>query len=152
MPEFWDLNTPGGAAKAIAAGLMDAPKEDPPREVSTPAGEEGAGSPEDTGRIEFEGQCGMYGLPRPEFEYKFAKARKWRFDIAFPELKIAIEQQGGLFTGGRHVRGAALLKEYEKLNHAALFGYRVLFFQPGEIADGTAARFVAKMMGGTNHA
>lgn len=46
MPEFWDLNTPGGAAKAIAAGFMDAPKEDPLREVATPAGEEGAGSPE----------------------------------------------------------------------------------------------------------
>ena len=46
---------------------------------------------------------------------------------------VMIEVQGGLFSGGRHTRGAALLKEYEKLNHAAAMGIRVLFFTPQQL-------------------
>lgn len=75
------------------------------------------------------------GLPEPVTEYKFAHTigRKWRFDFAFEKEMVAVEIQGGLFSGGRHTNGAALLKEYEKLNHAAMLGWRVMFFQPKAI-------------------
>jgi hypothetical protein len=73
-------------------------------------------------------------LPAPVAEYQFAKPRKWRIDWAWPEQKVALEQQGGIFSRGRHVRGAALLKEWEKLNHGAGLGWRFLFVQPTELA------------------
>ena len=160
MSEHIDLKTEAGCAAIRALGLPVAAIEPPAQITEAPSTEPAStltralaeratdGAVLDTGRIEFCGQCGMYGLPHPEFEFRFAPPRRWRFDIAFPTLKIALEQQGGLFTGGRHVRGAALLKEYEKLNHAALFGWRVFFFSPGQIANGTAARFVARVLGG----
>lgn len=44
-----------------------------------------------------------------------------------------MEVQGGIFTQGRHTRGAALLKEHEKLNHAAILGWRVLFTTPDRL-------------------
>lgn len=64
-------------------------------------------------------------------ELQFAPPRKWRFDFAF-ENQVALEVQGGLFIpgGGRHNRGAALLKEHEKLNSAAKLGWRVLYCTP----------------------
>jgi hypothetical protein len=62
-------------------------------------------------------------------EYQFAPPRKWRFDFAF-ENRVALEVQGGIFSGGRHTRGAALLKEMEKLNTAAKMGWRVLYCIP----------------------
>ena len=62
-------------------------------------------------------------------EVRFAPPRKWRFDFLF-ENRVALEVQGGLFTGGRHSRGASLLKEHEKLNEAAALGYRVLYCIP----------------------
>ena len=72
------------------------------------------------------------GLPEPVYEHRFHPRRKWRFDLCFVEAKIAVEIQGGLFLagGGRHNRGAALLKEYEKLNEAACLGFRVLYVAP----------------------
>ena len=69
-------------------------------------------------------------LPVPVYEYRFHDTRKWRFDLAWPDSKLAVEVQGAIFTGGRHVRGAALVKEHEKLNAAAVLGWRVMFVQP----------------------
>lgn len=62
-------------------------------------------------------------------EFKFHPERKWRFDFAFDGC-VALEVQGGLFSGGRHSRGPALLKEHEKLNAAAQLGWRVLYCIP----------------------
>lgn len=73
------------------------------------------------------------GLPPPLFEYRFHPSRKWRLDIAFPAERVGIEVQGGIFIAGRHTRGAALLKEWEKLNTLACMNWRVLFVQPSEL-------------------
>ena len=88
--------------------------------------------------------CEAAGLPRPVAEYRFAPPRRWRIDWAFLDAKIALEVQGGLFSGGRHVRGAALLKEHEKLNALAIAGYRVLFVTPQQFAAGDAIALVQK--------
>jgi hypothetical protein len=66
----------------------------------------------------------------PVAEYKFHDTRKWRFDFAWPDSKVALEVQGGIFSGGRHTRGPALLKEMEKLNMAARTGWKVLYCIP----------------------
>lgn len=58
-------------------------------------------------------------------EYKFHPARKWRFDFADPERKIAVEIDGGVFVKGRHSRGAGYRSDCEKLNAAAALGWRV---------------------------
>ena len=72
------------------------------------------------------------GIPEPEQEYEFHHERRWRFDYCWPDpdFMLAWEIQGGIYTRGRHVRGAALEKEYEKLTAAATCGYRVVFCTP----------------------
>jgi len=77
--------------------------------------------------------CREHQLPVPEAEVVFAPPRRWRFDFAWPRERVALEIQGGLFVQGRHTRGAALLKEHEKLNAAAALGWRVLYTSPGNI-------------------
>ena len=37
-------------------------------------------------------------LPLPTAEYKFCKERRWRFDYAFVKQKIAVEQEGGVWS------------------------------------------------------
>jgi hypothetical protein len=41
------------------------------------------------------------GLPPPQVEYRFHDTRRWRFDLAFPDAKVAVEYDG-IF--GRHDR------------------------------------------------
>jgi hypothetical protein len=85
-------------------------------------------------------QCHFAGFPVPVPEYAFARAqgRRWRFDWAFPLAKLAIEQEGGAWTGGRHIRGKGYIGDMEKYNAATLAGWRILRFTPQQIADGTA--------------
>lgn len=73
------------------------------------------------------------GLPYSQTEFRFHPDRKWRFDFAWPGKLVALEVQGGIFIQGRHSRGAALLKEWEKLNAAAGLGWRILYCQPKDL-------------------
>lgn len=73
------------------------------------------------------------GLPKPLVEYKFHPERKWQFDFAWKDLYVALEVQGGIFIKGRHNQGAAMLKEWEKLNVAACLGWKILYCQPEDL-------------------
>lgn len=72
-------------------------------------------------------------LPLPITEYKFHPARKWRFDYAFPEFKVALELEGGVWIQGRHTRPTGYKKDMEKYSEAALLGWKVLRIEPNEI-------------------
>lgn len=86
----------------------------------------------------FAALCKAHGLPEPIPEYRFDPQRKWRLDWAFnPDgNRVGLEVQGGTFIQGRHSRGPALLKEYEKLRRLAALGWRVLFCTPQQFASG----------------
>ena len=66
-------------------------------------------------------------------EYKFHPVRKWRFDYAIPEHKIALEVEGGVWTGGRHTSSVGFMKDMEKYNTATLMGWRVFRTTPDEL-------------------
>jgi len=77
------------------------------------------------------------GLPEPEREYRFHPVRRWRFDFAvrrwrfdfaYPDKMIAIECEGGTWSGGRHSRGQGFEDDCIKYNTAAIMGWVVLRF------------------------
>lgn len=70
------------------------------------------------------------GLPAPIAEFRFHPVRKWRFDYAWPDHMVALEVEGGIWTRGRHTRGAGFAKDIEKYNAAAVLGWRVLRCEP----------------------
>lgn len=79
-------------------------------------------------------------------EYQFAAPRRWRFDFAWPSIKLAVEVQGGVWSGGRHVRPAGFAAECERRNHAALAGWAVLEYPADAIHSGRAAQEVAAVV------
>ncbi len=89
-------------------------------------------------------QLELSGLPRPEREFLFHRKRKWRFDLAWPDLLIAVEVEGGIWVGGRHVRGEGYEADCEKYNEAQLAGWMVLRFTPGMIKRGKAGSVIEK--------
>ena len=82
------------------------------------------------------------GLPIPVAEHRFEPLRRWRFDYAWPEAKIALEVEGGVFIGGRHTSGAGFVKDMAKYNRAAVLGWRVLRVQPKELLTVATAQMV----------
>lgn len=79
-------------------------------------------------------------------EHRFHPTRRWRFDYAIPSQRLAIEIDGGVFTGGRHSGGVGQIKDMEKLNAAAVLGWRVLRYTPGQLKDGTWIRDVRAIL------
>lgn len=70
-------------------------------------------------------------------EFQFDKARKWKFDFAFPSQRLAIEVDGRYhrtFVGQR--------KDSEKLNEAVRRGWRVLRLPADRVSKVKAAEFV----------
>ncbi len=61
-----------------------------------------------------------------ESEYRFDKERKFRFDFALPELKIAIEYEGTMSEKSRHTNVVGYSKDCEKYNIATIQGWKVL--------------------------
>ena len=64
-------------------------------------------------------------------EHKFCE-RRWRFDYACLIRKIAIEVEGGVWSGGRHTRGAGFIADMTKYNRATSLGWRVLRYTPDQ--------------------
>jgi len=65
-------------------------------------------------------------------EYQFHNKRKFKFDYAFVDKKIAVEQEGGIFTKQAHGSITGILRDMEKYNLAVECGWRVLRYVPGK--------------------
>lgn len=88
-------------------------------------------------RRAFTAVCAAAGFSPPEFEYRFHPDRQWRLDIAWPASKVALEINGGIWTQGRHTRGAGALEDMHKLSEASVLGWRVLYCTPDELYSPT---------------
>lgn len=66
-------------------------------------------------------------LNAPPFvkEYRFHPGRRWRFDYAWPNRRVAVELHGATWAQGRHVRGNGFREDREKINAAQAAGWRV---------------------------
>jgi len=98
--------------------------------------------------------CRALGLPVPIAEHKFHSKRRWRFDYAFLDHKLAVEIEGGIWIGykgkngrgqggknnygqgGRHNRGQGFINDMEKYNAATELGWRVLRYEPDKVDIG----------------
>ena len=77
--------------------------------------------------------CRANKLPEPMPEYRFHPSRKWRFDYAWPRHMLALEIEGGVWTQGRHTRGAGAVADMEKYSEAAIMGWRLLYVTPQQV-------------------
>ena len=81
-------------------------------------------------------------LPEPKREYRALAPRRFRFDLAWPEIGLLVEVQGGIYSGGQHVRGAGYERDCEKLNEAQMKGYDVLYVTRAMIESGLALKWI----------
>jgi hypothetical protein len=97
----------------------------------------GAKVQRDIGRAErerplFLAACRAVDIPEPVWEWRFAlPEHQWRFDYAWPEARVALEVQGGIFIHGGHNRGPQYAIDMQKFNEACARGWLVLQCVPG---------------------
>lgn len=96
-----------------------------------------------------EAQARAAGLDKPLREFRFHPTRRWRTDFLWPYgakgHDIALEIEGGVFTGGRHTRGAGFLKDAEKYNTMAAMGIRLIRLTPQQVRKGELQTWLEKM-------
>ena len=79
-------------------------------------------------------------------EHMFYPCRKWRIDLAIVDLKIGIEIEGGVWSGGRHTRGKGFIEDMEKYNAAVTFGWVILRFTPQDLNKITTFETIKKVV------
>jgi very-short-patch-repair endonuclease len=80
----------------------------------------------------------------PTYEYAFHSIRRWRFDVAFVEAKVAIELDGGVYTQGRHTRGQGFEGDCEKINAALDLGW-IVYRYSGRMLDSDPQGVIAQI-------
>lgn len=103
-------------------------------------------------------------LPMPEMEYRFgavaaggpgkglrarlteAGLKDWRFDFAWPNLKLAVEVEGGAWVGGRHTRGKGFLEDLRKYQAAQMMGWTVYRTAGELIKSGEAVKTIEELI------
>jgi hypothetical protein len=90
--------------------------------------------------------CRLHGIPQPVAEHRFHASRRWRFDYAWPDngCKVALEIEGGAWTGGRHFRGKGALADMEKYNEAAIAGWIVIRRTPSDATNAECADLIKR--------
>lgn len=90
----------------------------------------------------FDYQWRVLNGPPLEKEYRFHTERRWRFDRCHITAKVAIEIDGGVWTGGRHTRPIGYTNDCIKLNAAALLGWTVFRLTQPMIENDAAIHLV----------
>jgi len=92
--------------------------------------------------------CSLDG-PELATEHRFHPERRWRFDFAHLPTKTAIEINGGVWSGGRHVRGAGYLRDREKINAAQMLGWKVFELGTGQVTTDNVQAIINHVTGVT---
>ena len=93
--------------------------------------------------------CSIKNSPDLVREHVFHPGRRWRFDFAHMDSMVAIELEGGIWSGGRHTRGSGFQQDCMKYLEAVLDGWTVVRLTPAMAEDvGTLVRLARFIDGG----
>lgn len=88
-----------------------------------------------------------WGFVGYEREYRFSPARRWRFDFAWPRLRLAVELHGGMYRYlPSHASAKRNIQTMEKLNEAQLHGWMVLQVPTHHLSGKTKLHGVQAML------
>lgn len=81
-------------------------------------------------------------------EHQFDPTRRWRFDFAWlgQQPPLAVEVEGGVYSGGRHTRGDGFTEDCSKYNRAACMGWCVLRVTAAQIKSGEAIEWIRQLV------
>lgn len=78
--------------------------------------------------------------------HEYRHDRNWRVDFAWPDRRLIVEVEGGVYTGGRHTRPSGFVKDIEKYNALTEAGWKVLRFSRREVKSGEALNVIERVL------
>jgi len=94
---------------------------------------------------EFQLQLSTTPLPVAVREFRPLPPRRWKIDFAFPEQMIAVEVEGGTFSGGRHTRPMGFERDCDKYNSLTIAGWKLIRVTGSMVRNGEALQYVERM-------
>ena len=85
-------------------------------------------------------------VPVPKREHCCVSSRGFRWDFAWPELMLAVEVQGQIWSKGAHSSGVGILRDHEKHNLATVAGWRVLYASGNTIRTGEFFKYLLQII------
>lgn len=93
-------------------------------------------------------QIRAVGLPAPLREVKdLIPGRRFRVDFCWPEHRLVVEADGGVWGKSRHTSGVGFTRDCEKTNLLTLAGYRILRVTAQHVKGGQAVNWIEKALG-----
>jgi very-short-patch-repair endonuclease len=137
---------PGKPVSREAAGLLFADLDAAP--ASTEQEKTIAQAKRQAKEEKFRGMLRTRELRQPDREWRFHPTRKWAFDYAWPEQRLALEVEGGAFMrgGGRHNRGTGFRADCEKYSEGAVCGWRILRVLPEQLTTYFTIDLIARAL------
>jgi hypothetical protein len=86
-------------------------------------------------------------LPMPVVEYKFHDTRRWRFDFAWPDSKLAVEVEGGTWGKSRHTTGKGFEADCLKYDEAMRLGWNIYRCSGDMVKNGRAIETIKLLLG-----
>lgn len=77
---------------------------------------------------------------------KLAGMKDWKFDFCWPGLNLAIEIEGGGWTGGGHTRGKGFASDLEKYRCALLLGWKIFRCDGDMVRNGIALKTIETLV------
>lgn len=85
------------------------------------------------------------GLPEPVAEYCHIPKRKFRLDFAYPDIKMGLEIDGGIYNRKAHGSITGILRDIEKSNLGLVEGWSVLRIPNDKILDSKYLKMIEKL-------
>ena len=83
----------------------------------------------------------------PERQAALVPSRRFRFDLCWPAVRLAVEVQGGIFLPkGAHTSGKGVTRDCEKAALAMIEGWRVLPVTGGQVRSGLALKWIERLL------
>jgi hypothetical protein len=78
--------------------------------------------------------------------HPYSHERDFRFDFAWPAQRLAVEVDGGTYSGGRHTRGKGYEEDCEKVCEAVIRGWRVMKVTTKQVDSGEALSWIERAL------
>jgi len=96
---------------------------------------------------DLESQLILIGLNDFVTDYRFHSVREWKLDIAWPELRFAIEVDGTIKNGqGAHQAVEGMTNDYQKEIEAMIWGWQIMRCTAPMVKSGEAAESALRLL------